>query len=321
MTRLSAVSIPLVVAALAWSALVGLGQAECKPGFVMREAYAGDQVCVTPQTREQVMEDNKAAASRRPAPTKDSCVQGYVWRQAYPQDHVCVTMAVRSQTAQDNQLAATRVLLPGMATMSGTGGSGAGRVESQEMQGRMTQDGGAAGRVPAGFHVAARGEVPELKMSLKPMHGRPAPLGDGELNGQLAKQGVPGRIKLPGAYTPNIKYQVENYTNNTGAEFDSSTIGDAIMYGADGYVQIDFNVQAGTQYMLDCSVGEDGSYKVATTFIQGENGTGWLTSTVSSYNKHILIPFPPAPKMPTARGLISFKEIEFYGCELKTVGQ
>jgi len=84
----------------------------CVQGFVWREAFTGDHVCVTPATRAQAAEDDGLAASRRSpdggAYGPDTCLQGYVWRDAIPSDHVCVTPATRDQTAQDNSLAASR---------------------------------------------------------------------------------------------------------------------------------------------------------------------------------------------------------------------
>jgi hypothetical protein len=85
----------------------------CDLGYVWREAYAGDHVCVTPDVRSQAAYDNSQAASRVD-PTgpygPDTCIQGYVWREAIPSDHVCVTPAVRSQTAYDNSQAASRAI-------------------------------------------------------------------------------------------------------------------------------------------------------------------------------------------------------------------
>jgi hypothetical protein len=72
----------------------------CEPGFVWRQAYGGDQVCVTPQARRQAAADNRTASARQTA--SGLCVRGYVWRAANPQDHVCVTPQTRAQTAQDN---------------------------------------------------------------------------------------------------------------------------------------------------------------------------------------------------------------------------
>src|SRR5450432_3389008 len=80
-------------------------------GWVWREAYTNDHVCVTPETRTQAAADNAAAPSRvnpHGAYGPDTCVQGYVWREADSSDHVCVTPAIRTQTAEDNAQAANR---------------------------------------------------------------------------------------------------------------------------------------------------------------------------------------------------------------------
>lgn len=83
----------------------------CRPGFVWREAFPGDHVCVTPETRAQAAYDNSQAAARRDlngAYGPDTCISGYVWREAGPGDHVCVTPEVRSQAAEDNRRADSR---------------------------------------------------------------------------------------------------------------------------------------------------------------------------------------------------------------------
>jgi hypothetical protein len=311
MTRVSEVSISLVAAVLAYSAQFAPGQAQCKPGFVMREAYAGDQVCVTPETRAQAMEDNRLAASRRPAPNKDSCVQGYVWRQAIPQDHVCVTMAVRSQTQQDNQLAATRVVLPGMGAYGATSGGGMGKVETQPMQ-----SGGQAV-----MQTGSRAEMVVPHPAQNRMRPRPAALSDMEITTAAHKVGVVGRLRLPGVYTPDVRYQLESYSNTFGAEVNTTAVSDAVFYGANGYVEIDFNAQPGKQYLLDCSVGEDGTYKVGTTFVDAHgNGPNYSGGPMTSFNRHLLIPLNPAPgNAATAKVVVSFTEIEFYGCKVETV--
>jgi hypothetical protein len=83
------------------------GPGACKKGFVWREAFEGDKVCVTPQIREQTAADN-AAASGRIKPD-GRCIQGFVWRDAGPNDHVCVPPSMRSQAKLDNQQSAYRV--------------------------------------------------------------------------------------------------------------------------------------------------------------------------------------------------------------------
>jgi hypothetical protein len=87
----------------------------CVQGYVWREAYPGDHVCVKPQTRTQAANDNAQANSRR-SPNggpygPSTCLQGYVWREARVGDLVCVPTETRSQTATDNAAAASRRVL------------------------------------------------------------------------------------------------------------------------------------------------------------------------------------------------------------------
>jgi hypothetical protein len=88
----------------------------CRSGYVLRGAYDGDPVCVTPATRQQVQADNAAADERREpnggAFGPATCRQGWVWREAREGDVVCVTPEVRSQTAADNRAAASRSTRP-----------------------------------------------------------------------------------------------------------------------------------------------------------------------------------------------------------------
>ena len=80
------------------------GPEQCKPGFVWREAFPGDHVCVTGATRSQVVSDNSQAAARKQAGI-DWCVSGFVWREAAPSDHVCVSGTVRAATWSDHTAA------------------------------------------------------------------------------------------------------------------------------------------------------------------------------------------------------------------------
>lgn len=95
----------------------------CIEGYVWREAYPGDHVCVTPEVREQAAADNRQASTRREpqggAYGPDTCKPGFVWREARPEDHVCVTPEVRTQTARDNALAHTRRAPPPAAANGG----------------------------------------------------------------------------------------------------------------------------------------------------------------------------------------------------------
>lgn len=88
------------------------GPDTCLQGYVWREAFPNDHVCVTPDTRAQAARDNGQAAARRHlgggAYGPDTCRQGYVWREARPEDHVCVAPETRAQAAADNAQAAAR---------------------------------------------------------------------------------------------------------------------------------------------------------------------------------------------------------------------
>lgn len=84
----------------------------CKTGYVWREAFHGDHVCVKPGVRDQAVTDNRDGPSRRQpggAYGPDTCSPGYVWREANPRDHVCVKPEVRSQAANDNREAPKRI--------------------------------------------------------------------------------------------------------------------------------------------------------------------------------------------------------------------
>jgi hypothetical protein len=88
------------------------GPNTCLTGFVWREAFVGDVVCVTPDRRTQAAQDNAAATSRR-APSggafgPNTCLTPFVWREASVSDVVCVTSATRSTTRAENAAAASR---------------------------------------------------------------------------------------------------------------------------------------------------------------------------------------------------------------------
>ncbi len=90
---------------------MGGGAVTCRQGYVWREAFPGDFVCVTPETRAQAAFDNSQADARRDPGGPwgpNTCRPGYVWREARPGDVVCVTPETRAQTAEDNRLADSR---------------------------------------------------------------------------------------------------------------------------------------------------------------------------------------------------------------------
>jgi hypothetical protein len=90
--------------------------ADCASGYVWREAFHGDYVCVTPEVRQQASEDNGQAGARVSpsggAYGPDTCSPGYVWREASPSDHVCVTPETRQRAAEDNARAHRRRSMP-----------------------------------------------------------------------------------------------------------------------------------------------------------------------------------------------------------------
>lgn len=91
----------------------GLAAAQCRAGYVWREARSGDVVCVTPQSRALVREENRTAATRvDPAGAygPNSCLPGYVWREAIDGDVVCVTPARRAEVRDENAAGRSRVM-------------------------------------------------------------------------------------------------------------------------------------------------------------------------------------------------------------------
>jgi hypothetical protein len=81
----------------------------CAAGYVWREAFVGDHVCVSPDTRELARTDNANSEQFRAKQGSDECIQGFVWRLANPDDHVCVPQITSEETARDNQLAYSRL--------------------------------------------------------------------------------------------------------------------------------------------------------------------------------------------------------------------
>jgi hypothetical protein len=87
----------------------------CISGYVWREAFVGDVVCVTPDERQRVFDDNAAAASRVDpggAYGVNSCVSGYIWRVARESDLVCVLPEEHDRVVADNAAAPSRRVGP-----------------------------------------------------------------------------------------------------------------------------------------------------------------------------------------------------------------
>jgi hypothetical protein len=112
----------IVAAAVVLLAVVGgviyavVPKNDCISGYVWRNAFAGDHVCVVPATRDQAQADNAASPSRtrriyQPVIRRMLllCAAPYVWRNARPTppDRVCVTQETQAQTAADNAAAAS----------------------------------------------------------------------------------------------------------------------------------------------------------------------------------------------------------------------
>lgn len=85
--------------------------ARCKPGFVWRVARPTDYVCVTPDSRALVAQENSVATTRwdpNGAYGPYTCIAGYVWREAFDGDVVCVSPERRSEVKEENRLAPQR---------------------------------------------------------------------------------------------------------------------------------------------------------------------------------------------------------------------
>jgi TIR domain len=86
----------------------------CVRPFVWRQAQPRDKVCVTPDTQQRILAENRAASDNRTpnggAYGPDTCKPGFVWRAAFDGDTVCVTPESRQMTADDNMLGARRIV-------------------------------------------------------------------------------------------------------------------------------------------------------------------------------------------------------------------
>jgi hypothetical protein len=87
------------------------GPDTCIQGYVWREARPGDTVCVTPDIRTTVAQQNATPGANKDPNAgsgPQSCSQGYVWREAFNGDTICVTPAFRQQMFDANGAAASR---------------------------------------------------------------------------------------------------------------------------------------------------------------------------------------------------------------------
>lgn len=85
----------------------------CRRGFVWREASPSDFVCVPPESRDRVRQENATARTRVDADGAqgpNTCAAGFVWREAFDGDVVCVAPEIRALARQENNLAASRTV-------------------------------------------------------------------------------------------------------------------------------------------------------------------------------------------------------------------
>ena len=150
------------LAALATSLpLTAQAQPVCQSGFVWRNAFSGDTICVSVQRRDQVASENSRAASNRNPTGGDfgpnTCRQGFVWRVANPKDEVCVTTASRDRVAQENANPHARVAEAGSAPASQvTDWSPWKRAEDSEFRYRFEFDPKKQGDVTAVVEIRNR---------------------------------------------------------------------------------------------------------------------------------------------------------------------
>lgn len=113
MSRTSALSGSLFAIgfSLALALTTGAAMADCKSGYVYRDAQDGDGVCVTPADRAEAKQQNANAANNRRTGGgnygPNTCRDGYVWREAFPGDVVCVTPFERQKAKQQNSASAS----------------------------------------------------------------------------------------------------------------------------------------------------------------------------------------------------------------------
>ena len=95
----------------AFVAVTGTALADCKNGYVWRDAKDGDGVCVTPQDRAEAKAQNANAENNRKVgggPSgPNSCRDGYVWREAFAGDVVCVTPFEHQKVSDQNAVGAS----------------------------------------------------------------------------------------------------------------------------------------------------------------------------------------------------------------------
>jgi hypothetical protein len=99
-------SIFAIALSLAFALTTDAAMADCKSGYVYRDAKDGDGICVTPGERSEAKAQNANAENNRKVVGgpygPNTCRDGYVWREAFAGDVVCVTPFERQKARQQN---------------------------------------------------------------------------------------------------------------------------------------------------------------------------------------------------------------------------
>jgi hypothetical protein len=77
----------------------------CKPGYVWRDKFDGDALCVTPAERDAAHAENPNRQPGGGAYGPNTCKPGYVWRNKFDGDALCVTPAERDAAHAKNDAA------------------------------------------------------------------------------------------------------------------------------------------------------------------------------------------------------------------------
>lgn len=143
------------------------GSYACRSGFVWREAYDGDVVCVTPASREKARAE-KVAGPGNTLPGSINCRSGYVWREARPSDLVCVSGG-RSPTPRDRVRAENADAARNLAN-AGNAPYGGFFITEMLSNSHLHTDVRGSGATPGGtvvfYSIPAPGSVRQLGVAL-----------------------------------------------------------------------------------------------------------------------------------------------------------
>jgi hypothetical protein len=299
----------------------------CKAGYLPREAFAGDSVCVTPAQHKQALADNAAAASR----LRDLCIPGYVWRGAQKGDHICVTHEVRAETSEENEQAVSHTLVSTLAS------------ETEITQkGRETPPGESSSATknnaivpPKGFHFTSKNDFkndrprPARRQVEKTEQGARS-ISSSEVLAQANSLGLGSRAFT--SVTMDTAAQINGYTYWAEVYCDAAQgeglIGAIIntgtfnlqLQGDYACVAVSINANPGQPYMLDCDLGIDQSVSVFVSYYKGSEdslaimkngdnkflGSSTLSvvnGSVPTFNQHLLVPIAAGPRGTTTVGV------------------